>query len=131
MQKISIGDIVETSYNSGIYLGEVLEDKRNFWLVKVLAVVEHPLQGDLHKRGQVEGVAFHERKALAKYEKMNAKKRQTQPFTGEVPNYETSLQNAIDNFRVELQAEDTAYHRASLARLADLETHFYDKILKN
>lgn len=131
MNSISVGDIVETSYNSGIYIGEVLEDRGNFFLVKILAVHTHPMQGDLHNRGQVTGVAFHERKALAYQEKMNARKRQTNPYTGDLPSYETSLGQAIDTFKKALQKEDTAYNKLSLSRLADLETHFYNKIIAN
>lgn len=127
---IQIGDIVETRYNSGTYIGKVLQDKRNFWLVEVLAVVVHPTQGDLHNRGQVEGVAFHERKALAFREKTNARKRDTVPFAGEVPDYVDSLQEAVANIKADLSQEDTAFNQLSLERIADLEAHFYDKIFK-
>ena len=74
MSELTVGDIVQTSYNSGTYIGEIIQDKGNFVLVKILAVVTHPMQGDLHQRGVVDGVAFHERKALAFNEKMNARK---------------------------------------------------------
>lgn len=128
--EIQIGDIVETRYNSGTYIGKVLEDKRNFWLVEVLAVVVHPTQGDLHNRGQVEGVAFHERKALAFREKTNARKRDTVPYTGEVPDYVDSLRQALANMKADLQQEDSAFNQLSLERIADLEKHFYDKIFQ-
>lgn len=128
MQNIKIGDIVKTSYNSGTYIGEVLEDKRNFLLVKVLAVVIHPTQGDLHKRGQVEGVAFHERKALAYTEKMNARKRDTELYEGKIPSYSDSLKAAVTAIKQQLEQEDTPFNRLSLSRIADLEEHFYHKI---
>lgn len=128
MQQINVGDMVKTSYNSGIYIGEVLEDKRNFLLVKVLAVVVHPTQGDLHSRGQVEGVAFHERKALAFEEKMNARKRDTQIYDGDIPPYKDSLRKAVETIKVQLQQEDTAFNALSLSRIADLEKHYYHKI---
>lgn len=128
MEEIKIGDIVETRYNSGTYIGEVLEDKRNFFLVKVLAVVEHPTQGDLHNVGKVEGVAFHERKALAYQEKMNAKKRFTKKYEGEIPDYVESLKRAVEKKKEELQKEDTPFNRLSLEKIADLEKHFYNKL---
>lgn len=128
MNQIQIGDIVKTDYNSGTYIGEVLEDKQNFVLVKVLAVVTHPTQGDLHNPGQVEGVAFHERKALAYQEKFNARKRMTKPYDGEVPDYATSLKQAVEEIKTSLQKEDTAFNNLSLERIADLENHFYNKI---
>lgn len=128
MAEITIGDIVKTSYNSGTYIAEVLEDKQNFLLVKVLAVVTHPTQGDLHNRGQVEGVAFHERKALAFEEKFNARKRMTTLFEGEVPDYAASLQQAVQEMKDKLHEEKTEFNELSLSRIADLETHFYHKI---
>lgn len=129
MEQISVGDIVETRYNSGTYIGEVLEDRQNFYLVKVLAVITHPTQGDLHNRGKVDGVAFFERKALAYREKMNATKRNTIAYDGTTPNYKQSLQQAINDLKTNLSAEDTDFNRASLKRLADLQIHYYDKIL--
>lgn len=128
MQTIHIGDIVKARYNSGTYIGEVMEDKRNFFLVKVLAVIEHPTQGDLHKRGKVEGVAFHERKALAFEEKMNAPKRQTEPFDGNIPEYAQSLKNAVEELKQQLQEEGTEFGKLSLSRIQDLEKHYYHKI---
>jgi len=128
MTQVSIGDIVQTRYNSGTYIGEVLEDKQNFLLVKVLAVVTHPTQGDLHNRGQVEGVAFHERKALAFEEKFNARKRMTTLFEGEVPEYAVSLKQAVEEIKAQLQKEQTPFNELSLSRIADLEKHYYQKI---
>ena len=129
MDTIQIGQIVKTKYNSGVYIGEVIEDRRNFWLVEVKAVVTHPTQGDLHKPNQVEGVAFHERKALANREKMNARKRDTKPYDGEIPNYDESLNKAIINLEIELNQEDTAFNKASLLKLKDLKEHFYKEII--
>lgn len=128
MQDIHVGDIVKTRYNSGVYIGEVLEDKRNFVLVKILAVLEHPTQGDLHQRGQVEGVAFHERKALAYEEKTNARKRDTQHYEGDIPEYGLSLKQAVQTLKKTLQQETSDFNTLSLSRIADLETHYYNKI---
>lgn len=128
MHTFQVGDIVETTYNSGTYIGEVMEDKRNFLLVKILAVVKHPMQGDLHKRGQVEGVAFHERKALAFQEKTNARKMHTTPYEGSVPDYADSLKSAVAEMKHELSQVKTPFNDLSLQRLADLEKHFYQKI---
>lgn len=123
-----MGDLVEASYNSGVYIGEVMEDRRNFFLVKVLAVSKHPEQGDLHKPKQVAGVAFHERKALAYQEKMNAPKRKVKLYHGDVPNYQESLKSAVEQLKTELSQEDTDFNRASLLKIQDLEKHFYHKI---
>lgn len=131
MGEVAIGDIVKTKYNSGTYIGKVIEDRRNFFLVEIRSVVEHPAQGDLHNPGQVEGVAFHERKALAFREKANARKRDTTLFTGDIPDYASSLKTAVESIKKQLSEEDTAYNKASLARIHDLEEHFYNKIYNN
>src|SRR5690625_4215201 len=116
--------IVEAHYNSGVYVGEVVEDRRNFALVKVLAVLKHPDQGDLHKPGQVEGIAFFERKALAHQELVNVQKRKVYPYTGNIPNYDESLKKAFFELKETLQQEDTLFNKVSLERLADLEKHY-------
>lgn len=129
MKTFSIGDIVETRYNSGTYIGKVLEERGNFYLVNVLAVLEHPTQGDLHNRGKVDGVAFWERKALSYNEKLNATRRNTTLYEGDIPSYQASLQQAITAFKTNLEARDNAFNRLSLEKLADLHKHYYDKII--
>lgn len=128
MVGINVGDHVEAEYNSGIYIGKVIEDRRNFFLVEVLAIVKHPTQGDLHNPGQVEGVAFHERKALAFKEKTNARKRKVKPYFEDIPNYLDSLNRAVKVLKEELNQEDSLYNQAALMKLASLEEHFYKKI---
>jgi|SRR5690625_4924929 len=128
MTTIQPHTIVEAHYNSGIYIGEVVEDRRNFVLVKVLAVMEHPDQGDLHQPGQVEGVAFFERKALAYQELVNVQKRKVHPYSGDIPNYTDSLKQAFLQIKEKLSQEDTLFNQMSLDRLNDLEKHYYAKI---
>lgn len=123
--------IVEAHYNSGIYIGEVVEDRRNFVLVKVLAVLKHPDQGDLHKPGQVEGIAFFERKALANQELVNVQKRKVHPYSGDIPNYDESLKESFEQLKEILAKEDTLFNQVSLERLNDLEKHYYAKIFAN
>lgn len=129
MDMINIGDTVQTSYNSGAYIGKVIEDRDNFYLVEVLAVLKHPTQGDLHHPGKVVNVAFHERKALAFREKMNARKRKTQPYHGEIPNYITSLKKAVEELKEKLTAEDTLYNQKAMEKILDLEKYYYSKLV--
>src|SRR5690625_3077840 len=117
--------IVEAHYNSGVYVGEVVEDRRNFALVKVLAVLKHPDQGDLHKPGQVEGIAFFERKALAHQELVNVQKRKVYPYTGNIPNYDETLKQSFSQLTEALTKEDTSFTTASLERLNDSEIPNY------
>jgi len=128
MNEINVGDIVQAKYNSGEYVGEVIEERGNFTLVQVLAILKHPTQGDLHNPGAVDGVAFHERKALAHREKMNARKRTIRLYDGEVPPYIASLKTAVEQLKSVLQTEDSSYNQKALEKLASLEKDFYHKI---
>lgn len=131
MTEIKIGDIVEAEYNSGSYIGKIIEDRNNFFLVEVLAVKKHPIQGDLHNRGKVEDVAFHERKALAYREKMNARKRMTKPFTNQIPDYRDSLKRAVIEFKEMLRLENTPFHQKSMEKIQSLEKHYYNDIFEH
>src|SRR5699024_7495406 len=73
----------------------------------------------------------HERKALAHHEKMNARKRDTIKYEGDVPNYVDSLKDAVTRFKAQLQEERTPFNELSLSRLHDLEVHFYNKIFND
>ncbi|MDY0393159.1 sporulation phosphorelay system protein KapB [Virgibacillus halophilus] len=80
MKEFDIGETVRAHYNSGTYIGKIKEDRGERMLVEVLAVDKHPLQGDIHNYNQIEGVFFHERKALALHEKANIKKGSHPPI---------------------------------------------------
>src|SRR5690625_2118194 len=120
MSQLNIGDFVLVEYNSAQYVGEYVEDRGNFALVKVLAVLKHPEQGDLHKPGEVEGIAFFERKALAHRELVNARKRMIEAYEGDVPRYDESLRIAYYELRDKLEEEDTPFNNLSLQRLYDV-----------
>ncbi len=115
MTDLKIGDIVEATYNS-VHVGKIVADKGNFWLVEILAVLKHPMQGDLHHPGEVEGVAFHERKALAFREKANVRKRFTERYEGEIPSYAESLKHAVETYKSQLQKEDTAIQQTFVGK---------------
>ncbi|WP_163971542.1 kinase-associated lipoprotein B [Oceanobacillus halotolerans] len=127
MAEVNIGETVRAHYNSGTYIGEVLEDRGDRYLVKVLAVDKHPMQGDIHHPGEVEGVFFHERKALAQYEKMNVKKPAVKPYTGEIPSYSDSLKDAVNTLKEKLKKEDTLFNQKALETIEGLEEKFYTK----
>ncbi|WP_188454000.1 kinase-associated lipoprotein B [Virgibacillus oceani] len=127
MVDILIGDHVRAHYNSGVYIGEVLEDRGDKYLVKVLAVKKHPMQGDLHHPGKVDGVFFHERKALAHYEKMNVAKAVVYPFDEEIPNYNDSLKESIAIMKERLAIKNTEFNKLALIKLQELEEKYYHK----
>src|SRR5699024_8392104 len=89
MSEVKIGDTVRPHYSSGVYLGEIIEDRGDRYLVEVHAVQKHPRQGDLHHPGKVDepGVLFHERKARAYTEKMNVNKSVVYHLYGEITGY--------------------------------------------
>lgn len=123
-----VGSIVLAHYNSGSYIGEVVEDRGERSLIKVLAVKKHPLQGDIHNYGQVEGVFFHERKALAYQEKMNVKKPAIHPYNEDIPDYVESLKKAVDEAKEKLKKKDTAFNQLALKTLERLEEETYKPI---
>lgn len=126
MADVQIGQLVRAHYNSGTYIGEVIEDRNNRFLIKVLAVHKHPMQGDLHNPGKTEDVFFHERKALAFNEKMNVAKPAVHPFDGEeVPDYSLSLKKAVNKLKEKLNNKDTDFNKKALKTLEELEEKYY------
>src|SRR5699024_8439264 len=96
--------------------------------IEVLAVEKHPLQGDIHNPGKVDGVFFHERKALARHEKMNVKKPAVKPYSEPIPDYAESLQQAVSRLREKLQEDDSDFNQAALKCLDNLEAKTYKKV---
>lgn len=62
--QLEAGTIVSVINKTGRYVAELVEWRQDKALVKILAVLRHPTQGDLHYPGQVD-VVFHQRRALA------------------------------------------------------------------
>lgn len=128
MGQFQINETVRAHYKSGTYIGKIIEDRGDRYLIEVLAVHKHPLQGDIHNPNQVDNVFFHERKALALHEKMNVKKPAVHPYNEQIPDYRHSLKLALTNAKTKLAKEDTAYNRKALETLNNLEKHYYQKI---
>lgn len=131
MATVSIGENILAKYNSGKYIGEVMEDRGDRYLVKVLAVQKHPMQGDLHNLGETEGVFFHDRKAMAHYEKINIPKSAVRSHEGAVPDYRSSLQEALEDLKQKLSEKDDDYNKKALERLQELEENDYTKSYYN
>ncbi|MFQ3544744.1 kinase-associated lipoprotein B [Halobacillus rhizosphaerae] len=125
MPEHNIGDIVKAHYKSGIYIGEVAEDRNRFYLVKVLAVDKHPMQGDLHNPGKTEEVFFHQRKALSFQEKANVQKEAVHSYEGEVPEYEASLRDSMEQLKAKLTRRETEFNKLAVQRLAELEHQYF------
>ncbi|MFD0961811.1 sporulation phosphorelay system protein KapB [Paenibacillus chungangensis] len=91
----SMGDIVQAEVRSGRYVGEIVELNGPRAVIKVLAVLKHPEQGDLHQPYNPDAAMFHERRALSYTEKTTVLKRDIQPYHADVPDYRKSLQSAV------------------------------------
>lgn len=95
MNQWEAGDIVKAEVRSGHYAAEVVERNGPRVLVKILAVLKHPEQGDLHHPYNPDVAMFHERRALSYTEKTTVLARDIKPFAGSVPDYRESLQAAV------------------------------------
>lgn len=94
-QADATSQIVKMSYKTGDYVGQAIERDERRVLVKVLAVLTHPTQGDLHSSFEPDVALFHERKALSYTEKVWVPLQTVQPYTGAVPEYRDSLRTAL------------------------------------
>lgn len=126
---VNVGDTVRAHYNSGVYIGTIKEDRGDRFLIQVLAVLKHPMQGDLHHPGAVddEGVFFHSRKALAHYEKMNVTKAVVYPYEETIPDYHESLQTSLATMKEKLTQKGNEFSKEALKKLTDLENNDYQK----
>ncbi|MER2058452.1 MAG: kinase-associated lipoprotein B [Niallia sp.] len=126
MSELSIGSIVTAFYKTGKYIGEITDIRPQSYLVRVLAVLKHPMQGDLHQPKEAMVEIFHERKALSYREQMNAPKKMVKLYTEEsVPSYPDSLQTALKKLQQELEGDDSAFATQSLKNLKILNAEYY------
>lgn len=93
---VQAGDIVQAEVRSGKYVGEVVELHGPRAVVKILAVLKHPDQGDLHRPYDPDAAMFHERRALSFTEKTTVPLSGLKLYGGEVPDYRESLLAAAE-----------------------------------
>jgi len=125
MSEIKIGEVVTAIYKTGKYIGEVTDIRPQHYLVRVLAVVKHPMQGDLHNPKQADVMIFHERKALSYREQANIPKPMVKPYSDEVPDYQQSLKNAVEKMRQELSNDSSPWAEMSLHMITSLEKDYF------
>jgi len=123
---IEAGQIVQFTYKSGDYIGCVHEWRTGKAVIEVMAVLKHPMQGDLHHHRRAgEPVMFHQRKALAEREKALVPLPFIKPYEGEVPEYRESLRAALAAEIAYLRGlGDDAYAQQALAHLTELEREY-------
>lgn len=120
------GDLVVATYKTGEYICRYIEDRHERdAVVEVLGVRRHPTQGDLHSPNQVEVALFHQRKALAHHEKAVVHISGLTPYEGDVPDYNISLREALDEKLNKLNERDDEWAKRSIEQLHDLEKHYF------
>ncbi|HET7616486.1 MAG TPA: sporulation phosphorelay system protein KapB [Bacillales bacterium] len=123
---IMAGEIVHATYKTGKYAAELMETGNDRALVKILAVLRHPTQGDLHYPNQVD-VAFQQRRALAEFEKTWVHPASLHKYEGEVPEYRQSLKAAVEAEIEKLKAKDNEWAALSIEMLEDLKNDYHIK----
>ncbi|MDT9026164.1 MULTISPECIES: kinase-associated lipoprotein B [Rossellomorea] len=124
MKNIQIGDYVTAFYKTGKYIGEVTGERPGAYVVKILSVLKHPRQGDLHNPQEVDVPIFHERKALAHREQANMPEKMVKPFDGNIPDYNESLVSAYLTLKKELAEDPTPHAKKSLETLGSIQREY-------
>ncbi|QIZ10439.1 kinase [Priestia megaterium] len=124
MSELQIGEIVTAIYKTGKYIGEITEVRPQHYLVRILAVLKHPMQGDLHNPKDADVLIFHERKALSYREQANIPYKMVKSFENEVPDYMESLKEAVAIMKKELAETSSEWAEMSLKALESLEKDY-------
>lgn len=120
-QNLEVGQLVTGIYKTGKYIGEITVVKEANVVMRVLAVLKHPEQGDLHNPKSVDVGFFHERRALAHREQVNIQPVYVKPYTDDVPSYEESLRKALDEQIQRLNEDGSPFALKSLEMLRSLD----------
>lgn len=128
MNVLKIGDKVTAIYKTGKYIGEITDIRPQHFLVRILAVLKHPMQGDLHQPKEAEVVFFHERRALAYREQTNVPKQMVKLYVGEIPDYTDSLKAAVEKMKEELLEDGSAWAQRSLKNIETLEKDYFKSL---
>jgi len=125
MGSLQIGDLVTAEYKTGVYVGEVVEMTSAIKAaVRILAVKEHPTQGDLHNPMDPSVAFFHQRRALAYQEIALMPISTIKPYSGTVPDYKESLKRALTSQMNKL-SDLEAWARRSLQELEQLQNEYF------
>jgi kinase-associated protein B len=124
-KQLTIGDIVQANYRAGGYIGEVVEIKPTKAVVKILAVVKHPTQGDLHNPYEADVPMFHQRRALAYQEKALVPLAHINEYSGDIPEYSESLQQAVEAEIASLRKKSGPWAEKSIEELEKLKKEYF------
>lgn len=122
-----IGDRVRASYKTGEYIGEIAELPSAVKVaVRILAVVKHPMQGDLHHPKDAGVAFFHQRRALANQEIALMPLSTVTAYSGVVPDYKDSLKRALEAQYDELTNMEQ-WAKRSLHELEQLRKEYFSQ----
>lgn len=95
---IHAGQTVKAMYKTGEYIGELLSfsERSAKAKVRILAVLKHPQQGDIHHHMDPDVALFHQRKALAFQEVALIPIPSIRRYEGEIPAYDDSLRQSYE-----------------------------------
>ncbi|MCY9664270.1 kinase-associated lipoprotein B [Paenibacillus alginolyticus] len=125
MSSFQIGDRVTAEYKTGVYFGEVVEVSSSMKAaVRILAVKEHPTQGDLHNPMDPSVAFFHQRRALSYQEIALMPISTIRPYAGQIPDYQDSLKRAL-MAQISKLSEMEAWARRSLQELDQLQKEYF------
>ncbi|MGD8189285.1 sporulation phosphorelay system protein KapB [Brevibacillus ginsengisoli] len=126
-QSLQVGDLVLASNKSGVYIAEIIDLLPLKATIQTLAVVKHPLQGDLHHPYEANVSVFHQRRALSYRERFMTLLSQLEPYEGEVPEYQESLRDALDREITELGQQDGKWAELSLQQYKLLKQEYVNR----
>lgn len=92
------GTLCKIHYKSGRYIAQFVERSQNNssrGIVKIISVLDHPEQGDLHHPHEADVPIFHQRKASAYMEHVLLPMNLIEVYAGEVQDYQSSLANSL------------------------------------
>jgi kinase-associated protein B len=122
---LSVGDKVTAIYKTGRYIGEIVELSGTMKAaVQMLAVIEHPTQGDLHQPMEANVAMFHQRRALAYQEIALVPIATIATYEGSIPEYKQSLKRALET-EIQKLTDLEAWSKRSLQELKQLQNEYF------
>lgn len=121
---MELEQIVTFFNKTGKYIGEITGIYPDHYVVRTLAVLKHPMQGDLHHPKETDVAFFHERKALAYREQSNIPLKMVKTYEGDVPNYNDSLKQSVEKMLNDLTAEESDFNVKSIESLKSIQREY-------
>ncbi len=124
MSEFTIGTKVTAFYKTGKYIGEITGTRPDGYVVRILSVLKHPRQGDLHNPNQTDVPLFHERKALSFREQANIPEKMVKSYDGEVDDYYESLRKSFQDLQQDLSNDTSEFAQKSLEALTGVKREY-------